>query len=60
MNPFLEESGLSTFFNKVLHLLKFIYATSFKPPRVVKDKVLITPEDHLVFDVVESALVTPS
>ena len=56
MNPFLEESGPCAFYNKVLHLLEFIYPASFESPRVVKDKLLVTFEDHLVFDVVDSAL----
>ena len=56
MDPFLEEGCLSTFGNKVFHLVEFIYTAHFKSPRVVKDKVWVASEDHLVFDVVKSAL----
>ena len=58
MNPFLKQSGPCTFCNKVLHLLEFVYSASFESARVVKYKVLVTSEDHLVFDIVDSALVT--
>ena len=58
MNPFLEESGPCAFCNKVLHFLEFVYPAGFESARVVKDKVLVASEDHLVFDVVDSALVT--
>ena len=56
MDPFLEKGCLSTFGNKVLHLIEFVYAAHFKSPRVVKDKVWVASEDHLVFDVVKSTL----
>ena len=56
MNPFLEEGGLCTFSNKVLHLLEFLYAASLESLRVVKDKAWITSEDHLVFDAVDPTL----
>ena len=56
MDPFLEKGRLSTFGNKVLHLIEFVYAAHFKSPRVMKDKVWVASEDHLVFDVVKSAL----
>ena len=56
MNPFLEESGPCTLCDEIFHLLEFVYATGFESPRVVKDKILVTSEDHLVFDIVHSAL----
>ena len=56
MNSFLEESGLCTFGDKVLHQVEFPYATSLESPRVMKDKARVTSEDHLVFNVVQSTL----
>ena len=56
MNPFPEEIGPCTFCSKVHHLLEFVYAAGFESSRVVKDKVPVTSEDHLVFDIVSSAL----
>ena len=56
MDPFLEKGRLSTFGNKVLHLVEFVYAAHFKSLRVMKDKVWVALEDHLVCDVVKSAL----
>ena len=52
MNPFLEKGCFHTLSNKVLHLLKFVYTTHFKPLRVIKDEAWVASEDHLVFDVV--------
>ena len=56
MDPFLEKGRLSAFGNKGLHLVEFVYAAHFKSPRVMKDKVWVALEDHLVCDVVKSAL----
>ena len=58
MNAVLEGSGLCTFGNKVLHLLEFFCATGLNSLRVMKDKAWVTLEDHLVFNVVHSALET--
>ena len=58
MNPFLEEGGLCTFSDKVLHPLKLLYAASLESRRVVKDEAWIASEDHLIFDVVDSTLGT--
>ena len=58
MNPFLEESGLCAFRNKVLHLLEFLYAPGLKSLRVVKDKAWVTSEGHLIPNAVDSALGT--
>ena len=56
MDPFLEKCCLCTLGNKVLHLLEFVYATHFKSPGVMKDKVRVASEDHLVSDVGKCAL----
>ena len=56
MNLFLEERGPCMFCNKVHHMVEFFYAAGFESPRVAKDKVLVSSEDHLFFDVMESEL----
>lgn len=56
MNPFLEKSSGRTLRNKGLHLLEFIYASDFKSSRVMKNKVWVASEDHLILDVVHSTL----
>ena len=57
MNAFFERERVCTISNELLQLLEFTCGTSLEAPRVMEDKFVIAPENQLVLDVVNSALV---
>ena len=56
VNALLEKSSLRTVGDKFLHLLEFVYTTSFETRRIVKDEFVVAAEDEFILDVVYSAL----
>lgn len=56
MNALLEKSGIATFCDEFLHFQEFGLTTGFEALRIVKDKVVVAPENQLILDVVLSAL----
>ena len=56
MNAFLEKRILCTIGDKFLHLQEFVYTTSFETLRIMKDKIVVAPENEFILDVVHSAL----
>ena len=56
MDPLFEESCICTFCNELFHLLKLILTSSLESRRVVEGKFLVTLENHLMIDIMESTL----
>ena len=52
-----EKNGLCTIGDKFLHLLEFVYTTSFETLRIVEDEFVVASENEFVLDVVHSALI---
>jgi hypothetical protein len=57
MDAIVQFPGRCALRDKLLHLLEFIYTSSFESARVMKDKTRVALEDQFVINVVAPTLV---